>query len=44
MNYYKIYKKYGIEFWGPGNGIIHQVALENYAIPGSLMIGYKLVK
>jgi aconitate hydratase len=32
-------QKYGIEFWGPGNGIIHQVALENYAIPGSLMIG-----
>ncbi|MFC2140315.1 aconitate hydratase [Candidatus Auribacterota bacterium] len=31
--------KYGIEFWGPGSGIIHQVVLENYAIPGALMIG-----
>lgn len=32
-------EKYGIDFWGPGSGIIHQVILENYAIPGSLMIG-----
>ena len=31
--------KYGAGFWGPGGGIIHQVALENYAFPGSLMIG-----
>ncbi len=31
--------KYGIGFWGPGSGIIHQVLLENYAIPGLLMIG-----
>lgn len=31
--------KYGIEFWGPGSGIMHQVIFENYAIPGSLMIG-----
>ena len=31
--------KYGAGFWGPGAGIIHQVALENYAFPGSLMIG-----
>ncbi|RMD52462.1 MAG: aconitate hydratase, partial [Nitrospirae bacterium] len=31
--------KYGIEFWGPGSGIIHQVLLENYAIPGGMMIG-----
>jgi aconitate hydratase len=31
--------KYGIGFWGPGSGIIHQVILENYAIPGHLMIG-----
>ena len=31
--------KYGIGFWGPGSGIIHQVILENYAIPGKLMIG-----
>lgn len=32
-------KKYGIGFWKPGAGIIHQVVLENYAFPGSLMIG-----
>ena len=31
--------KYGIGFWKPGAGIIHQVILENYAYPGSLMIG-----
>jgi aconitate hydratase len=31
--------RYGIGFWGPGSGIIHQVILENYAIPGELMIG-----
>ncbi len=31
--------KYGIGFWGPGSGIIHQVLLENYAVPGGLMIG-----
>jgi len=31
--------KYGIDFWGPGEGIIHQVVLENYAIPGGMMIG-----
>lgn len=31
--------KYGMGFWGPGSGIIHQVALENYAVPGGLMIG-----
>lgn len=31
--------KYGIGFWKPGAGIIHQVALENYAFPGQLMIG-----
>ncbi len=31
--------KYGIAFWGPGSGIIHQVLLENYAFPGGLMIG-----
>ncbi len=31
--------KYGIGFWGPGSGIIHQVLLENYAFPGGLMIG-----
>ena len=30
---------YGIGFWGPGSGIIHQVVLENYAYPGGLMIG-----
>jgi len=32
-------KKYGIGFWKPGAGIIHQTVLENYAFPGSLMIG-----
>jgi aconitate hydratase len=32
-------KKYGIGFWKPGAGIIHQVVLENYAFPGSLIIG-----
>jgi aconitate hydratase len=32
-------KKYGIGFWQPGSGIIHQVVLENYAFPGGLMIG-----
>lgn len=31
--------KFGIGFWGPGSGIIHQVVLENYAFPGGLMIG-----
>ena len=31
--------KYGLGFWGPGSGIIHQVILENYAFPGLLMIG-----
>ena len=31
--------KYGVGFWGPGAGIIHQVTLENYAFPGSLIIG-----
>jgi aconitate hydratase len=31
--------KYGLGFWGPGAGIIHQVVLENYAFPGELIIG-----
>lgn len=31
--------KYGMGFWKPGSGIIHQVVLENYAFPGGLMIG-----
>lgn len=31
--------KYGLGFWKPGSGIIHQVVLENYAFPGGLMIG-----
>lgn len=31
--------KYGIGFWAPGAGIIHQVLLENYAFPGGMMIG-----
>lgn len=29
--------KYGIEFWKPGSGIIHQIVLENYAAPGMLV-------
>ena len=32
-------RKYGIGFWKPGAGIIHQVILENYAFPGAMMIG-----
>jgi aconitate hydratase len=32
-------RKFGIGFWRPGAGIIHQVVLENYAFPGGLMIG-----
>jgi aconitate hydratase len=32
-------QKYGIGFWNPGAGIIHQVVLENYAFPGGLIIG-----
>ncbi|HKK73607.1 MAG TPA: aconitase family protein, partial [Saprospiraceae bacterium] len=31
--------KYGIGFWKPGAGIIHQIVLENYAFPGGMMIG-----
>jgi len=31
--------RYGIGFWKPGSGIIHQVALENYAFPGQMIIG-----
>lgn len=32
-------RKYGIELWRPGSGIIHQIVLENYAVPGTLMLG-----
>ncbi|EMG48779.1 putative mitochondrial aconitase, partial [Candida maltosa Xu316] len=32
-------KKYGIQFWGPGSGIIHQIVLENFAAPGLMMLG-----
>ncbi|MBI4592595.1 MAG: aconitate hydratase, partial [Candidatus Rokubacteria bacterium] len=32
-------RKFGIGFWRPGSGIVHQVVLENYAFPGGLMIG-----
>lgn len=32
-------KKYGIDFWPPGAGIIHQTVLENYAVPGFMMLG-----
>ena len=31
--------KFGVGFWGPGAGIIHQVALEHYAFPGQLIVG-----
>jgi len=31
--------RYGVGFWNPGSGIIHQVVLENYAFPGGMMIG-----
>ena len=31
--------KFGLDFWPPGSGIIHQIVLENYAFPGALMIG-----
>ncbi len=31
--------KYSLGFWGPGSGMMHQVIFENYAVPGSLMIG-----
>ncbi len=31
--------QYGVGFWGPGSGIIHQVVLEHYAFPGGMMIG-----
>jgi len=31
--------RYGLGFWKPGSGIIHQIVLENYAFPGGLMIG-----
>jgi aconitate hydratase len=34
-----ISKRYGVGFWKPGAGIIHQVVLENYAFPGGMMIG-----
>ena len=32
-------KKYGLDFWEAGSGIIHQIVLENYAFPGGMMIG-----
>jgi len=32
-------EKYGLGFWGPGSGIMHQVIFENYATPGTVMIG-----
>lgn len=35
----QVCQKYGIDFWQPGAGIIHQVVLENYALPGGMMIG-----
>ena len=36
---FSVSKKYGLECWKPGYGIIHQVVLENYAFPGGLIIG-----
>ena len=36
---YSAAKKYGMGFWNPGAGIIHQVVLENYAFPGGLLVG-----
>jgi len=36
---HSVSQKYGIGFWEPGAGIIHQVVLENYAFPGGMMIG-----
>lgn len=35
----KCFHQYGLGFWRPGSGIIHQIILENYAFPGGLMIG-----
>lgn len=32
-------RKYGIQFWGPGSGIIHQIVLENFSAPGLMMLG-----
>ncbi|CAZ79307.1 unnamed protein product [Tuber melanosporum] len=32
-------KRFGIQFWAPGSGIIHQIVLENYAAPGLMMLG-----
>ncbi len=36
---HSVSQRYGIGFWKPGAGIIHQVVLENYAFPGGMMIG-----
>ncbi len=36
---HSVSQKYGIGFWKPGAGIIHQIILENYAFPGGMMIG-----
>jgi len=36
---HSVSQKYGIGFWKPGAGIIHQVILENYAFPGGMMVG-----
>ncbi|ODV97631.1 hypothetical protein PACTADRAFT_78093 [Pachysolen tannophilus NRRL Y-2460] len=32
-------ERYGIQFWGPGSGIIHQIVLENFSVPGLMMLG-----
>jgi aconitate hydratase len=40
LNFFRsVSNKYGIGFWKPGAGIIHQMVLENYAFPGGMMIG-----
>ena len=39
ISWLPFHNKYGIGFWKPGAGIIHQVVLENYAFPGGMMIG-----
>jgi len=38
-NFLSSCRKYGVGFWKPGSGIIHQIILENYAFPGCLLIG-----
>jgi aconitate hydratase len=37
ISYHLFSDKYGIGFWKPGSGIIHQIVLENYAFPGGMI-------